>query len=84
MKKFIAIILMVSMLVLGLGCGNSKTIDGVKYNTYGLFNKEKKSPNIEYELIVGNLLWSVLLCETLVMPIYFFGFSIYEPVGPVN
>ena len=32
--------------------------------------------------IVGNVVWSVLLVETVIAPIYFLGFSLFEPVGP--
>ena len=64
------------------GCGDTKVIDGIEYDTYGLLNKEsKQNPNIEYELIIGNVVWSILLGETIVAPIYFCGFSLFEPIG---
>jgi hypothetical protein len=64
------------------GCGDTKVIDGVEYDTYGLFDEsDKRNPNIKYELIVGNVVWSVVLVETVVAPIYFLGFSLWEPVG---
>ena len=64
------------------GCGDVKTIDGLTYDTYGLINEsEKRNPDIEYELIIGNIVWSCILVETIVAPIYFIGFSMYEPVG---
>ena len=37
--------------------------------------------NIKYEVIWGNLVLGILLCETIVAPVYFFGFSLFEPVG---
>ena len=84
MKKFTAW-LMAFMLVFSVcfvGCGDNKTIRGVEYGTYGIINKsEMCNPNISYELIVGNVVWSVLLVETIIAPIYFIGFSMYEPVG---
>lgn len=65
-----------------VGCARTKVIEGVEYDTYGLLNKdEKQSPNIQYELVWGNIIWGAILCETVVAPIYFFGFSIWEPVG---
>lgn len=64
------------------GCGDRKVIDGVEYDTYGFINKdEKKNPDIQYEMIIGNVVWSFLLIETIIAPIYFWGFSIYEPIG---
>lgn len=83
MKRFLALAIVVVFLsVAVMGCGDTKTIDGVTYDTYGLFNAdEKKNPDIEYRLIVGNVVWGVILFETIAAPIYFFGFSIFEPVG---
>ena len=81
MKSLIKSMLVISALVI-TGCGDAKVINGVKYDTYGLFDEsEKKNPDIEYRIIVGNVVLSVLLFETFVAPIYFAGFSIYEPVG---
>jgi hypothetical protein len=69
------------MIITVIGCGNSKVIDNKTYGTYGLLNEEtKKNPNIKYRMIVGNVIWSIILCETIVFPIYFVGFSLYEPV----
>ncbi len=66
-----------------LGCGDQKVIGGIKYDTYGLMNADaKKNETIEYEVIWGNVVWGCVLCETLVAPVYFFGFSLFEPVGP--
>lgn len=65
------------------GCAQPKTICGVTYDSYGLLNSDdKKNPEIEYRLVVGNLIWGILLAETIIAPVYFFGFSIFEPVGP--
>jgi len=82
MKKVTVILLLVVMCFFVSGCGNSKVIEGKKYHTYGFINKtEMRHSNIEYDLIVGNVVWSVLLCNTIVAPIYFLGFSMYEPVA---
>lgn len=65
------------------GCAENKTIDGTVYETYGLANRDEvRDPNIAYTVSTGNVIWGILLCETLVAPIYFFGWSLYEPVGP--
>ena len=81
-SKFVIILLILSMIV---ACGDSKVIDNVEYETYGLINRDEiRDPKIEYKIIVGNVVWGILLCETIVAPIYFFGFSIHEPVGKIN
>jgi len=77
-------IIMIITMLLSIGCGDNKVINGKEYKTYGLFNKEEAAPNIEYRLITGNIVWACLLSGTLVMPIYFLGLSLYEPVGPKN
>lgn len=84
MKRTVTMLLVCALFSFSLaGCGSNRTINGVTYGTYGLFNvNEKKNPDIQYELIVGNLIWGIVLVETIVAPIYFFGFSLFEPVGP--
>jgi hypothetical protein len=73
---------MVMVLVFMVGCSSSKVIDGKKYKPYGLINEDdRKDPDIEYDLVFGNLVWTVLLCETIVAPIYFIGFDLFEPIG---
>ena len=63
------------------GCADNKVINGNEYSTYGLINEStNKNPNIMYEISVGNVIWGVLLVQTVIAPLYFFGFSIYEPV----
>jgi len=81
MKKLIAIVVILSFIFIS-GCGDTKHIDGYTYDTYGLINKgEKYNPDIEYAIIVGNVIWSILLCESIITPVYFVGFSLYEPIG---
>jgi hypothetical protein len=64
-------------------CANPREIGGVTYDRYGLFNAdEKKNPDIEYHIVVGNVVWSVILVETVIAPLYFIGFALYEPIGP--
>lgn len=41
-----------------------------------------KNPDVAYRLIIGNIIWSCILVETIIAPIYFIGFSLYEPIGP--
>jgi len=82
MKRFLSVILIISFLTVFCSCGSTKVIGGTEYDTYGFFNQlEKRNPDIKYKVIVGNIVWSVILCETIIAPIYFLGFSMYEPTG---
>lgn len=80
-RTFLQVGLILLLAVWLTGCGSNKYIDGVDYETHGLFNKEEsKNPDIQYKLVWGNIIWGALLCETIVAPIYFYGFSMWEPV----
>jgi hypothetical protein len=82
-KKILALVVLICFSACLLGCGNTKMVGGVEYDTYGLINKDaKENPNIQYEVIWGNVFWGVVLSETLIAPVYFFGYSLFEPVGP--
>jgi len=76
----LAAVLMAAALV--TGCADNKVIPGHgEVKTYGVIDEGSiKNPCIDYELSVGNVIWSVILIETVAMPIYFIGFSMYEPV----
>lgn len=82
MKK--TILTLVAGLLL-LSCADSKTftIDGRQevIEPYGWWNVETKHDSIHYELVTGNIVWSVLLSETVVAPLVFTGGYIYEPVS---
>jgi hypothetical protein len=81
-KKTACVTICASMLFTFSGCGDKKTIDSKTYDTYGLLSQnDVKDPGIEYELVVGNLIWGIILIETIICPIYFWGYSLWEPVG---
>lgn len=80
MKKFIALFAAVAMLS---ACGRPIEYNGREYPTHGVFNEDSsKSEDMCYKISVGNVVWSVILIETIIMPIYFVGFSLWNPVGP--
>lgn len=83
-KKIMVWLVAVMFCMSIIGCGNSMFIDGKKCDTYGLFNVNSKCENVKYETIVGNVVWGILLFETIIGPVYFFGFSLYEPVGKID
>jgi len=78
MKKLIALIMVIGLLF--IGCADNKVINSKEVETYGLINKDNlKDPCIHYDLAWGNIVWTVILSETFIMPIYFLGFSLWEP-----
>lgn len=80
MTRKLAAVLMVLMVVL-VGCADTRIINGTEYDTYGLLDRDEvKNPDIHYRLVWGNIVWSVILSGTVVAPIYFVGFSLWEPV----
>lgn len=59
-----------------LGQGQTQKL----YPTYGLFNEaSSKSKNACYEISVGNIVWSLVLIETVIFPAYFIGWSLFNP-----
>jgi len=92
MKRFI--VLCISTVIIFSGCGVPKTIDGVEYKPVGIFSKiipenfsknlSNYSESIQYEICVGNLIWGIILVETIIAPIYFFGFSIFNPISKIK
>lgn len=77
--------LLAAMSILIVGCGHPQYLgDGASkkyYPTYGLFNDgSNKSKNACYEISIGNVVWSVILIETIIGPLYFVGWSLYNPV----
>lgn len=69
------------LVVLLTGCGRPLTVDGKTYPTYGFANSDThKSNNVCYEVSFGNVVWSFILIETLIAPVYFTGWSIMNPV----
>ena len=84
--KIILVLILVIMLVsISSCCFTSKMeIGGQVYDTYGLINKdENRDPSVEYELSWGNIVLGAVFCETVIAPIWFFGFDLWEPVGLV-
>ena len=91
-KRFFVIILVMIFLLTLLGCGQNKVIDGKERKTVGIVSIlvndptlfEVKDPTIRYEIIWENVIWGVILCETVIAPIYFFGFSMFNPIEKIK
>lgn len=82
MNKFIKIAAALAVVLSLSACGDSKRVCGRMYDTYGLLSDDEKHPDIHYTAIAGNVVWGILLSETIIAPVYFFGFSLYEPNEP--
>lgn len=84
MRRILAIAITVAFLSVA-ACGEDKVINGKKYETCGLVtmvtDDDCKDPHIKYKPSWGNIIWGAILIETVVAPIYFFGFSMFNPVG---
>ena len=77
-------ILLLLMLIINISCADSKTfkIDGkyVLVEPYGWADLDEKNEKVKYKTNVGNVVWSIVLCETIVAPIVFTGWYLFEPV----
>jgi len=81
MNKTLAAVIVAAAMLTACGAEN-KVINGVEYGTYGLMNKsEMMNPNIQYEISGWSIFWSVILVETVIAPIYFIGWDMYQPLG---
>jgi len=82
MKRTLLVLALASTLLLTACGAEEKTIDGVKYGTYGVVNAtEMKNPNIHYELSGWSIFWSIVFSETIIAPVYFIGWDLYEPIS---
>jgi hypothetical protein len=82
MKNIIFIAL---LCILATSCAHEKgfIINGevVTVEPYGWANKEAKyNDSIVYEVSAGNVFWSIVGVETIVIPVYLTGWELFEPV----
>jgi len=90
--RVVAVVLLAVFAFSFVACGDDKNICIMDQQTekqgcytflqYGLFDDDKKNPNVEYKVVAGNVVWGIILVETIVAPIILFGWYMYEPVGP--
>ena len=78
MKKIILLIFAISLIA---GCGVEKEYRGRTVKTVGVFNilNDEKNICIKYNVSIGNVLLGAVLIETIIAPIYFFGFDMFNP-----
>ena len=74
-------VLMTIALVLS-SCASKKTINGVTYRPYGIFNESTcKNDSIQYSASGSAIVCGVIFFECFIPPIYIFGYNLWEPVG---
>jgi len=63
-------------------CAEGKELDGKYYETYGFINiDEVKDPCVVYKGDTGSLVMGIIFSETVVAPVYIFGYDFFEPKG---
>lgn len=82
MKKLLFLALCVLTLA---SCADSKkfNIDGkeVTVEPYGWFDLSQKNDSVNYRVNTGNVVWSIILSETVVVPVLLTGDQLFEPVS---
>ena len=89
-SRAVSVTVILTFLSILAGCGEDKKIclkdnEGIEqchtFIQYGIFNEEDKNPNIQYESVPWNIIWGIVLCETIVAPVILFGFYLHQPIG---
>jgi len=81
--KTTIIILLSSLL---MSCAEPKTFtdnNGKKFTAvpYGIGNETSvKLDTVVYQISSGNVIWSIIGCETIVVPVVLVGYQLWEPV----
>ena len=82
MKPISRIACVVAVAIALAGCSKSKVICGKEFKPYGLLNTDDyKNAHVHYKPVIGNAILGIVFIETIIAPIYFFGFDVLEPNG---
>ena len=78
-------LLLVAISALFTSCADSKKMvikgEEVTVEPYGWANQEVQyNENVVYQINGGNIVWDILLCETIIVPVWLTGWQLYEPV----
>jgi len=82
--KAISLLIVFAIPFIISSCADSKEIDingkMEHVEPYGWADyQDLKNDSVIYKVSVGNIVWSVLLCQTIVVPIWLTGYGFYEP-----
>lgn len=87
MKRFLITFVCALLMCMTLSsCHDSKTfkrLDGTEIvaEPWGWANSYKKIEGVQYEPVLGNIVWSVFGFETVIVPVWLTGWCIMEPVN---
>jgi hypothetical protein len=79
MKTIKRVVAAITMGVFLSACGQPLVTKEKTYDTVGVVTLDKRSNKVCYGVSIGNTIWSIVLVETIVFPIYFVGWSILNP-----
>lgn len=82
MKK---LFLLIAITLIISSCADEKTLTlngrNETFEPYGWADyDELKNDSIYYKVCIGNVVWSVIGCETVIAPIWLTGWDLYEPI----
>jgi hypothetical protein len=81
----IAVLALCAVLLFTGACGHARTINGVKYQPYGLVDKDDLySPNVKYHVVAASVVCAIVFSETFLIPGWVVGWNLWEPVGPAG
>lgn len=76
--------MLVFLLTMG-SCADSKDfeINGktTTVEPYGWFDTSQANDSINYRVNIGNIVWSVIFSETIIVPVVLTGSELYEPIS---
>ena len=81
MKKVLCMLLIGILLCSFVSCEVSREIQGVAVKSYGLLNQDEAIEGVVYGISVQNAIWTIIALETIVVPVLYFMYYIWVPVG---
>lgn len=80
MKKLFVVFLFLML----TSCADSQYINGEEVSTFGLCDQELRKEGVMYKVSPESVIWSIIFCETIVVPIWLIGWHLWEPYPPKN
>lgn len=78
MKKVFIVLLLMTSIVL-TSCASTQIIDGRSYPPFGIVNMDsRQDPSVNYEISFGSVAVAIILCETIIFPVYVIGWDLFE------
>lgn len=63
------------------GCAKSRVFEGVEYKPYGVVNEQAvKNEKVCYVVSAGSVIVGVIFVESVIAPMYVFGWDLMEPI----